>query len=207
MGADWIIAIATVGTFVVITASAVAALIQLRHTHAGNQIAALTELRETLESEEFTRIMYFALWQLPERLTDSSTREALLAPDWSGVPAELRDVAKVANVFESIGVLVKNGILNANVVCDMWSHLALRNWNAMEPFITNRRLLLENPAINENFEYIAVLSAHWLEKHPAGTYPRNMPRMPHSPPWPELQNRATTPHIGRESPSLIGNGR
>lgn len=136
MIADWIVAIATAGTFIVISASAVAALIQLRHTHAGNQIAALTEVRETMGSKIF----------------------------------------------------VKNGILNADVVCDLWSHLAIRNWNAMEPIITNRRRLLQNPGINENFEYIAAISTRWLEKHPSGAYPRNVPRMPQSHIWPEHEH-------------------
>jgi hypothetical protein len=53
MSAEWVTAIGTIGTFVVIAASAVAALVQLRHMRGSNQIAALNELRETMESESF----------------------------------------------------------------------------------------------------------------------------------------------------------
>jgi hypothetical protein len=44
---------ATFGTFVVITATAVAALVQLRHARSSNQIAALNELRKAQETPEF----------------------------------------------------------------------------------------------------------------------------------------------------------
>jgi hypothetical protein len=42
--------LATFGTFVVIAATAIAAVVQLRHARSSNQIAALNELRETMES-------------------------------------------------------------------------------------------------------------------------------------------------------------
>jgi len=42
--------IAMLGTFLVIGATAVAAIVQLRHARCSNHIAALNELRETIES-------------------------------------------------------------------------------------------------------------------------------------------------------------
>ena len=53
MTPEWLTAIATAGTFIVIAASAVAAIFQLRHMRGSNQITALTECRETMESREF----------------------------------------------------------------------------------------------------------------------------------------------------------
>ena len=45
--------IGTVGTFVVIATTAIAAIVQLRHMRSSDQIAALNELRETIESEHY----------------------------------------------------------------------------------------------------------------------------------------------------------
>jgi len=45
--------VASVGTLFVIAATAFAALVQLRHARSSNQIAAVTEMRETIESERF----------------------------------------------------------------------------------------------------------------------------------------------------------
>ena len=70
MSAEWVTAIATLGTFIVIAASAVAALMQLRHMRGSNQIVALTECRETMESETFQNAREFVLMVLPELLKD-----------------------------------------------------------------------------------------------------------------------------------------
>lgn len=53
MSPEWLTAIGTIGTFVVIAALAAAALFQLRHMRGSNQIMALTEVRETVESADF----------------------------------------------------------------------------------------------------------------------------------------------------------
>lgn len=122
-----------------------------------------------LESPEFSEILAFALWEVPGRLSDPAAREALLAHDWSGVPPEFRRLAKIANVFENMGLLVKNNIIDKELVCDMW--------------------VLQNPAINENFEYLAALGDRWLERHPRGAYPANAARMPQSELWPEMERK------------------
>jgi hypothetical protein len=59
MTAEWVTAAASVFTCLVIAATAVAALAQLRHMRGANQILALTECRETLESQEFREAQQF----------------------------------------------------------------------------------------------------------------------------------------------------
>jgi hypothetical protein len=46
---------AALGTFVVIAATAIAALVQLRHARAAYQIAALTQLSKADDSPEFAK--------------------------------------------------------------------------------------------------------------------------------------------------------
>ena len=43
----------------------------------------------------------------------------------------------------------------------------------------------QDPASWENFEYVAVLAARWRQKHPTGSYPKNMPRLPLEYRWAE----------------------
>ena len=45
--------LASIGTFIVITATAAAAIVQLRHLRSSNQIAALTECCEVIASQRF----------------------------------------------------------------------------------------------------------------------------------------------------------
>ena len=84
MSAEWVTAIATAGTFVVIAASAIAALVQLRHMRGSNQIVALTECRETVESPDFREAQRFVSYELPKRLQDLEKHRGGSYP--AGVP-------------------------------------------------------------------------------------------------------------------------
>ncbi len=182
MSPEWLTAIGTIGTFVVIAGSAIAALLQLRHMRSSNQIVALTEVRETLESSEFQAALRYVSDDFTRLLADRERRELVVGPTL----VEFESVRTVANFFEGTGALVKAGIIDADLACDIWGYVVLRNWNFLEEFITNLRIGRETPALFENFEYFAVLSKRWFDAHPTGTYPAGMERMPSSPPWPEL---------------------
>lgn len=172
MSAEWVTAIATAGTFVVIAASAAAALLQLRHMRGSNQILALTECREKLESEEFQQWRDFIYQQLPGMLTDPEVRQKL---ELTRFPSELRAVGNVANFFESMGAFVRFNIIDRRIACDLWCGVVVSSWNHLLPIIRIRRTL--DPGIWENFEYLAVLSEDFLREHPT-SYPERMRRMP-----------------------------
>ena len=175
MSAEWLTAIATAGTFIVIAASAIAALMQLRHMRSSNQIAALTECRERLESPEFNAARRFVTYELPKRLADPSRRqEATQIPfstDYEAVPT-------VANFFETMGLFVKHRIIDGRIACDAWSGVVLTSWNALLPLTTYMRAKYGRE-LWENFEYLAALSDEYLkELAQRSRYPRNGKRMP-----------------------------
>ena len=163
MSAEWVTAIGTIGTFVVIAASAIAALMQLRHMRGSNQIAALTECRETLESPEFREAQRFVSYELPQRLLDPNERRRIAQPQ-SQFEGEYQAIDTVANFFESMGVFVKNGIIDADIGCDLWSHVVIRNWHALAPIVAYVRHDLEEPSVWENFEYLAWLSERYMNR-------------------------------------------
>ena len=174
MSAEWVTAIATAGTFVVIAASAIAALMQLRHMRGSNQIVALTECRETLESPEFRDAQRFVSYELPKRLQDPvECRKAAQLP----FDGEYEALATVANFFESMGLFVKTGIIDKEIACDFWSYVVLRNWEALLPVTSYVRETLDQPALWENFEYMAALAQEYQVRYPSA-YPRRMPHMP-----------------------------
>jgi hypothetical protein len=177
MTPEWLIAIGTLGTFLVITASAIAALVQLRHTRGGNQIVALTECRETIESPDFRDAQNFVRYELPNRLRDPNELLRIAQPQ-SQFEGEYRAIDTVANFFENLGVFVKMRIIDRRLACDMWAYVVLRNWNALLPIITYVREDLQQPALWENFEYLAILATQFHQRYSAGTYPKRMPRMP-----------------------------
>jgi len=181
MNPEWLTAIGTLGTFVVIAASAAAALFQLRHMRGSNQIVALTEVRETIESPSFQAAEYF-ISELTKRYDDPAVREALLAPFFS---TEFQPVRTVANFFETFGALVKNGIVDEHIACDLWGGVVDRNWDALRPVIASRRENMGTTALWENFEYLAILSKNFIVKFPDGTLPRHLQRLPLPEPWPQ----------------------
>ena len=174
MSPDWVTAIATAGTFVVIAASATAALLQLRHMRSGNQIAAYNECRETMDSAEFREALYFIRSVLPERLKDANLREQIVR---EGLPNEYGGIRLVANLFESMGLFVRNGMMDERIACDLWNGIVLTSWEALRPLIPPVRRRM-GEAVWVNFEYMAVLSKHYNERFPDGGYPPKMERMP-----------------------------
>ncbi|MEO7039898.1 MAG: hypothetical protein ABI186_07725, partial [Candidatus Elarobacter sp.] len=160
--------------FVVIAASALAALRQLRHMSGSNQITALTECRETLESRDFREAQRFVSFTLPERLKDPAE-----CMKFARIPlvGEYEAIDRVANFFEAMGLFVKVGVIDRDIACDSWSYVVLRNWTALLPVTTYVREAAGTGSLWENFEYLALLCQRYDAEHPS-TYPRDLPRMP-----------------------------
>jgi hypothetical protein len=192
MSIEWISTFASLATLLLIAASAVAALLQMRHMHSSNQLLALTEVRETMESPEYRAALLYVLRELPKVMDDPVARQQLLIRP---LPENFLAVRTVSTFFESLGVFVKRKALAGSITCDMWGDVVLTCWRRLGPLIANQRHAAGNPALYENFEYLAVLSQRFKERHPRGAYPRGMQRMPASEIWAETRqvNRPQTP--------------
>ncbi len=174
MTAEWVGALANVATLAVILVTAIAAFVQLRHMRSSNQITAMTECRETLESPAFRAAQLFILNELPKRLADPVERQnAFHLPPIGQYEA----ISQVGNVLEGLGLFVKAGILEAEIVCDYWALLVTRNWHNMAPLISRARRVVKSDALFENFEYLAVLCEDYTRKYPS-RYPNGVRRMP-----------------------------
>jgi hypothetical protein len=188
MSPEWVTAIGTLGTFVVISASAVAALFQIRHLRSSNQIAALNECRETIQSAEFQAAERFVALELPERISQPEAQQALIEPF---LRPEYEPVRMIGNFFENMGVFVKNRIIDREIACDLWQQVVLRNWQCIAPVCANRRVTLDMPNLWENFEYLASVCAQWDLSHHGGSYPRFAKRMPIPELWLVTRERTT----------------
>jgi uncharacterized protein DUF4760 len=164
---------ASIGTFVVIGGTAVAALIQLRHTRSSNQIAALTEVRATLESERFTEARRFVAQEVPKLLSTSAGRAQLGAPP--PMPRDLESIRVLANFFENVGAFVRHGIIDRELACALWGGVVLNTWEQLEPVVAIRRHI--TPGVWEHFEYLTVLAQEWIRRHPHGSYPGGVRRV------------------------------
>jgi hypothetical protein len=175
MSAEWLTAIGTVGTFVVITASAVAALLQLRHMRGSNQIAALNDFTKIMASGEMKNALHFISAELPGRLADPVERKRALTIPFTN---EYEAISFAANAFENIGGFVRTKVIDPDTACSVIAGPTVRYWRALLPVTTYVREQTGTQAVWENFEYLALISTRWQQAHPHGTYPKNEPRMP-----------------------------
>jgi hypothetical protein len=147
---------------------------QLRHMRSGNQIAAYNECRETMDSATFRQALHFIRTKLPERLKDRELCEDIVG---RGLPDEYGDIRLVANLFESMGLFVRTGMMEQRIACELWSGIVLSTWNALLPLTAVIRRQI-NEGVWTNFEYMAVLAKRYVSEFPHGYYPQGIERLP-----------------------------
>ncbi len=177
--------IASVASLVILATAAIAALGQLRHVRASNQIAALVECRQTLASPEFAQARQFLKRRLPEILRDPANYARLTE---SPLDQELMPLNTIGNFLETLGVFVKYRIVDRRVACDVWGGVVVECWNNMAPALGIVRSV-HGTDVWENFEYLAWLSRTWMDAHPNGTFPKqpNTSRHHLQPPSPRFR--------------------
>lgn len=166
-------AIAAIGTFLVIAASATAALIQLRHMSAGNQLDAILSLERDFRGPEIQESLRYVQVELPERLRDAGYRRELIEIGFVDSRTHLELVA--CNWFNAMGTLLKNGLVSERTFMDLFGRLIVYYWSELVPVVA---LMRRNRGATQyhNFEYIACRAKAWLERYPAGTFPSKVKR-------------------------------
>ncbi len=165
--------IAAVGTFVVITITAVAAFIQLHHLRASNQLSAMLKLLELEQSPALEERFHFVRTQLAAKMKDP---DFLASLDEKPVDRTLHPERHVIAWFEHIGAWMKNGLIDEETYLEYASPLITRYWYLLAPTVERIRRTRE-PWLLEDFEYLAARAKHWLVRHPAGNYSKSTPRM------------------------------
>jgi Domain of unknown function (DUF4760) len=190
MSLELVNTLATFGTFLVIAATAIAAIVQLRHARSSNHIAALNELRETMETPQFQAAQHFMETQLAARLQDPAFRYSVTAP--SARTDEMRPqwemVRAIGNFYEGMGVLVKTGLVDKELVSQIWADQVRRAWERLAPIAAIARRSAGD-GLWENFEYLTVLQQKWLGAHPKGTYPAGESRIELKDEWLEADKQ------------------
>ena len=184
--------IAALVTVAIVAAAAIAALVQLRHLRAGNQIQALLTVGEKLNSRQYTAALTLANNGLAAALEDPRYRAYEISiwrrlPPPPGIDQHFIDmhhaVVLVGNTFEELGLIVRNRIVDPTMFIDNYCGIALGAWKVLEKFTALGRAAMETNIGWENFEYLAVLSEDWIKKHPT-SYPQGVRRMKLHSPWP-----------------------
>jgi hypothetical protein len=164
---------AAVGTFVVITITAVAAFIQLHHLRASNQLSAMLKLLELEQSPALEERFHFVRTQLAAKMKDPAFVASL---DEGPVDRTLHPERHVIAWFEHIGAWMKNGLIEEQTYLEYASPIIMRYWQLLAPTVQRIRQTRE-PWLLEDFEYLAARAKLWLARHPTGNYAKSTPRM------------------------------
>jgi hypothetical protein len=189
MSADVITAIAQVGTLVVILLSVAAALIQLRHIQAGNQLQALLSLERDFRAPELQAALTYIQTHLPARLEDPAYRRELETIGFIDPIAHPEMVA--CNWLNEMGTLVKRGLVSEETFMDLFGRLILHCWRQVSPAIAIMRRT-RGQAQYHDFEYLALRASAWLERNPHGIFPRAFSRAPLPDRWREFDRQEAT---------------
>ncbi len=177
---------AQVGSFAVVLAAAVAAVVQLRHLRASNELEALLTLTSQLRDDRLQAAFRAVQTELGARLESAAYRGELAALGYvdSGAHPEM----DVCNWFNEVGALVKNRLIDQATFLDLFARLVTHYWSRLEPVVAILRRE-RGPSQYENFEYLAQLALQWKAKHPDGFYPAGVPRLPIADRWAAIDAR------------------
>lgn len=178
--------VASVGTFLVITATAVAAVAQLRHLRNSNQLNGLLNVLSRVEDPSFNEWVDEAGAVLAANLEDPAYRRNIVDGTFD---RKNNPWLNLANSYEWVGSLIKHRLIPEETFMDVYSYRVLQAWNLVEDVVALRRQGAGSNAHWENFEYLVVRARAFSAKHPDGWYPRGTPRLRLSTKWLEADGQ------------------
>jgi hypothetical protein len=173
---------AAIGTFLVIAATAIAAVVQLRHLRAQNQLTGLLTVLARVEDPQFNEWVDGAREIVDARLTDANYRKSIIN---GVVPRKNNPWLNLANSYDWVGSLVKHKLIPEDSFLDVYTGRVIQAWDIIEgivPLVRKRG----GPGVWENFEYLVVRAREWNSHHTQGAYPKGVPRLRIGVTWPEL---------------------
>lgn len=129
---------------------------QLDHLRRATQLEGTLAIFDEITMPEIGEAYRYILNDFPERMKDERFRmEALArAPDQT-VHKELL----ILRHLERVGTLVKNGLIDADVLLDFMGFFVRETWEHLRPLVLEQRKRYGEARLWENFEHLATLAA------------------------------------------------
>lgn len=159
-------AIATVVTTVVIAATAIAAVVQIRQLKLATQLEGFLALHREYASPQMYAAREYVSNELPQRLQDESYRaEIAEGRAFAATHPELI----LGNFWEKVGTLVSTGMLAPNLYLETGAYRVIEAWDQLADVIALRRQ--REPLQWAGFDHIVRLSREYLDRR--GGAPQN----------------------------------
>lgn len=163
---------ATLGTFLVILATATTAVVQLRHIRLGNQLSGLLSAFGMLQDPDVRELVNFVRHDLATKMQDPAFRESLLE-----IPIDRRKHPELylCDMYDHVGSFVRSGLIDKKIYLQTYWYNVNLYWGLLREVVAIGRS--NRPYIFENFEWLAARAKQWADTHPQGDYPRGEHRM------------------------------
>ena len=175
-------AVSTFVTMIVIGASAIAAVIQLRHMRAGNAITGFLGFMDKWSSPHGRELQNFVFGgELARKLQDPEYRTSLTHGQADRLT---HPEVEYLDFWESLGMFVKLGYFAEDAVMESGGTVGIMAWEHLQPVIAIIRRK-RGPTAYDNFEYLVSRALIWETRHPQGFFPKNAPHLPVVDPFPD----------------------
>jgi len=157
-------AIASLITAIVIAATAIIAVVQIRHLRTANQLSAALSLYQEVDQVELRKARTFVATELEESVRDPAFREELVSGKFD---RDLHPEIRLGNYWEKFGLLMRTGLIDRKLFLDWGSASCLDCWKELRP--VTKLIRVQTPEVWRDFEYLARLSATHLDsiqQHP-----------------------------------------
>jgi uncharacterized protein DUF4760 len=174
--------LATVATTVIIAATAIAALVQLRHLRAQNQISGQLALRQVLLDRDFLQAVGRARQDVPKLMEEPAFRQYVadyhlgVAEDHERYDSLYEGILVVGRNLENVGNMIRNGLTDERIFLEQYANLVIIAWDAVEPLLRIRRAAVQSDSPWEDFEYLTVLARRWTAAK-GSAYPKGVARI------------------------------
>jgi hypothetical protein len=163
--------IASFGADFLILATAVAAVIQLRHLRNANDLQGLLAVLEMAYEPAIQEAFDFLTHDYPEKIKDPVFRRQLAE---SPIDSHVHKELIAMEYYERLGSYVKNHLIQEDLYLDCSS--PEHYWDLLASVVGTLRKK-HGASAYENFEYLVVRSQDWNERHPEGNYPKGVRRL------------------------------
>ena len=167
--------LASVGTFVVIGATAIAAVLQLQHMRAANKVTSIQTYFSEYEGPELKEAFQFVRNELSTRLKDPSFCAEL---GGSVIDRNKHPEIAVCNFFDQWGLYYRDGVIDRESFLRVNAGVINGFWRLLEPVIALQADPEKGNLSFQQFEYLTVQARRWLARNPAGDYPEGEERIP-----------------------------
>jgi len=199
MSLELVNTLASLATVIIVATAAIAALVQLRHLRSGNQISAILAIGVQFQSQDFRDAISIVRHGLAQRMESPLFRDFVTCfirnlplPDVDADDVKARSAAMlIGNAYEQVGILIKHGVVGADIFLDRYYGTIIRSWIMLATYIAFMRAAADDSELFENFELLVIYAQKWEREH-TSSYPRGMPRLELRNPWPVAPMPAAT---------------